>query len=51
MSKLLPGHLRPSINLSTLRSAQEESVISLLPLLKDIPEAFAADPGGFSATF
>ena len=25
-------------------------MISLLPLLKDIPEAFAADPDGFSAT-
>ena len=51
MSKLLLGHSRPSIDPSTLRPAQEESVISLLPLLKDIPEAFATDPDGFSATF
>ena len=51
MSKLLPGHLRPSIDLSTLRPAQEESVITLLPLLQDIPEAFAADPDGFSVVF
>ena len=41
---------QPPLDLSTLRTAQEESVISLLPLLKDIPEAFAADPDGFSAT-
>ena len=26
-------------------------MISLLPLLKDIPEAFAADPDGFSPAF
>ena len=41
---------QPPLDLSTLLTAQEESVISLLPLLRDIPEAFAADPDGFSAT-